>query len=122
MFARNVSLRLKPNSLTEFTRTMNEQIIPLLRKQKGFQDEITFSTPDGTNVTAISLWDSQENADAYGANANGYQGVLNALEKVLDGTPRVRTSNVTNSTFQKSAAPALDVPVAIPVVTAQAVN
>jgi hypothetical protein len=45
MFARNVSIQMKPNTLTEFTRTMDSEILPLLRKQKGFQDEITLSAP-----------------------------------------------------------------------------
>jgi hypothetical protein len=47
MFVRNVSINLKPNTLTEFTKTMESEIIPLLRKQKGFQDEITLSVPGG---------------------------------------------------------------------------
>ena len=42
MFARSVSLYLKPNSVAEFTRAIENEVIPLLRKQKGFQDEITF--------------------------------------------------------------------------------
>ena len=45
MFARNVSINLKPNTLTEFLKTMENEIIPLLRKQKGFQDEMTLSAP-----------------------------------------------------------------------------
>ena len=48
MFVRNVSINLKPNTLTEFTRTMEKEVIPLLRKQKGFQDEITLSVPGGS--------------------------------------------------------------------------
>ena len=47
MFARNVSLHLKPNSVAEFTRTIEKEIIPLLRKQKGFQDEIMFVASSG---------------------------------------------------------------------------
>ncbi len=31
MFVRNVSINLKPNTLTEFTRTMEKEVIPLLR-------------------------------------------------------------------------------------------
>jgi hypothetical protein len=50
MFARNVSVNLKPNTLTEFTKTRENKIIPLLRKQKGFQDEITRSVSGGREV------------------------------------------------------------------------
>src|SRR5258705_4459554 len=60
MFARNVSLRLKPNALSEFTRIFDKEVIPMLRKQTGFRDEITFSVPGGLDVVAISLWDTKE--------------------------------------------------------------
>ncbi len=42
MFARRVYMHLKPNSVVEFTQRLEKDILPLLRKQKGFQDEITF--------------------------------------------------------------------------------
>ena len=60
MFARNVSIHLKSNMLSDYTRTFEKDILPLLRKQKGFKDEITFSSPGGIDVTAISLWDNKE--------------------------------------------------------------
>jgi hypothetical protein len=45
MFARNASLRLKPNTLSEFTRIFDKDVIPMLRKQSGFRDEVTFAVP-----------------------------------------------------------------------------
>ena len=54
MFARNVSLRLKPNTLNEFTRIFDEEVIPMLRKQSGFRDEITFAVPGGLDVVATA--------------------------------------------------------------------
>jgi hypothetical protein len=102
MFARNLHLQLKPNSVAEFTQTIEKEIIPLLRKQKGFQDEITFVTPNGTEVVGISLWDEKADAEAYGRRA--YPAVLKALEKVAEGTPVVQTYEVSNSTFHKIAA------------------
>jgi hypothetical protein len=53
MFARNVSFHLKSNMLTDYTRTFDKEILPLLRKQNGFKDEITFSGPTERDVTAI---------------------------------------------------------------------
>ncbi len=102
MFARNVSMQLKSNTVAEFTRTLDQEIIPLLRKQKGFQDEITFVAPGEREAFAISLWDQKENSDAY--NRDAYPGVLKALGKVVEGTPQVRTYEVCNSTFHKIAA------------------
>ncbi len=102
MIARNVTMHLKANSVAEFTQTLEKEIIPLLRKQKGFQDEITFLVPGGRDVVGISFWDKQENAEAY--TRGTYQEVLKSLAKVLDGTPQVQTWEVLNSTSHKIAA------------------
>jgi hypothetical protein len=102
MFARNVSLRLKPNSLSEFTRIFEKEIIPMLRKQSGFRDEIAFAVPGGLDVIAISLWDTKEYAEAY--KTAGYPEVLKILDKILDGTPKVQVSDVVSSTIHKPAA------------------
>jgi hypothetical protein len=95
-------MRLKPKSVAEFTRTIEDEVLPVLRKQKGFQDELTFVVPDGTEALGISLWDLKANADAY--DRATYPQVLKALSKVIDGTPQVRTYEVSNSTFHKIAA------------------
>jgi len=100
MFVRNVSMRLKPNTLNEFTRTLESEIVPLLRKQKGFRDEITAVVSSEREVMTSSFWD--ENAEAY--NTSAYPQVLASLGKVLEGTPHVRTLEVVNSTFHKIAA------------------
>ena len=102
MFARSLTIRLKPNSIGEFTRLIENEALPTLRKQKGFQDELTFVVPGGAEAVAISLWDKKENAEAYGRD--GYPGVLKALGKVVEGTPQVRVYEVCNSTFHKIAA------------------
>ena len=96
MFARNVSVHLKHNMLSEYGHVLESQILPLLRKQKGFRDEITCARPGGVDVTAISLWDNKADAEAY--NANTYPEVLKAFEKVVDGTPKVETCEVISST------------------------
>jgi len=102
MFACNVSLRLKPNTLSEFTRISDKEVIPMLQKQKGFRDEMTFAVPEGLDVVAISLWDTKDYAEAY--NTAGYPEVLKILDKVLDGTPKVQVSDVISSTIHKPAA------------------
>ena len=102
MFARSVTIHLKPNSVAEFTRTLDREIIPLLRKQKGFQDEITFVAPNGTEAVGISLWDQKESAEAY--NRGTYPEVMKTLVEVVEGTPQVQTYQVSNSTFHKVAA------------------
>ncbi len=102
MIARNVTMRLKANSIPEFTQTLEKEVIPLLRKQQGFQDEITFVIPGKEEVVGISLWDKKEHAEAY--SRDNYPAVLKALAKVLEGVPQVQTWEVANSTSHKIAA------------------
>jgi len=103
MFARKVSMQLKPNSTAELTHRFENDIIPLLRKQRGFQDEINFITTGGKEAFAISLWDRTEDAEAY--NRGTYPEVVKLLSTVVEGTPRVETYEVSNSTFHKLPAP-----------------
>jgi hypothetical protein len=107
MYARRVSLKLKPNSSVEFTQHLQKEIIPMLRKQSGFQDEITFVAPGGTEAFGVSLWDTKQSADNY--NRGSYAAVAKILAKVVDGTPQVETYEVANSTFHKIAVTAATV-------------
>jgi hypothetical protein len=91
--------------LADYTRTFDKDILPLLRRQNGFKDEITFSAPGGVDVTAISLWDNKASADTYGRNS--YPEVLRTMARFIEGTPTVETSDVVNSTFHKIAAHAI---------------
>src|SRR6266702_2289128 len=102
MFARRVYMHLKPNTGAEFTQRLEKEIIPLLRKQKGFQDEISFVGQGGSEAFGISLWDKAEDAEAY--NSGTYPEVTKFLATVVEGAPQVETYDVANSTFHKIAA------------------
>lgn len=102
MYARNISLNLKPNSAPQFTQKFENEILPLMRKQNGFKDEITFLGATGKDAIAISLWDRKESADTYARVT--YPQVLKDLAGVVEGTPQVHAYEVSNSTFHKIAA------------------
>jgi heme-degrading monooxygenase HmoA len=102
MYARQLSIQLKPDSRSDFTHKIESEILPLLRNQKGFQDEITFVNPAGRDAFAVSLWDSKESAEAY--NRTTFAEVTKLLSKLVEGTPRVKSYEVANSTFHKIAA------------------
>lgn len=99
MYARRVTLKLKPTSKAELTNKLEAEIIPLLRKQKGFQDEITFVAVAGNEAFGVSLWDSRENAETYHRGA--FAEVTKMLSKLVEGTPQVETYEVANSTMHK---------------------
>jgi steroid delta-isomerase-like uncharacterized protein len=100
MYARNVSLRIKQGKLAEFNRMLDTEVLPILRRQAGFREEITFAQAGDVDITAISLWDSKEQAEAY--HASEYPKVLKAVNAVLDGTPRLQHLNVIQSTMQQA--------------------
>ena len=102
MFARSISMRLKPNSVAEFNRALENEILPLLQKQKGFQDELVLISPNGTEAIGISLWDQKDNAEAY--DRTTYPEVQKLLAKVTEGTPQVQTYEVSTSTIHQAAA------------------
>jgi len=106
MFARSVSMRLKANSVHEFTRTFENDVLPVLRKQTGFRDEITF-VHNGVEAVGISLWDQKVQAETY--DRETYPQILKSLAKVVDGTPKVETYEVCNSTAHQIAAKGLEI-------------
>jgi len=102
MFARSVTIRLKPNSVGEFNKTLEKDILPLLQKYKGFRDEISLVASNGTEAVGISLWDNKEDAEVYSRTT--YPEVQKLLAKVSEGTPQVQTYEVGASTIHKVAA------------------
>src|SRR6202167_611538 len=99
MYARNVTFNLKSNSHSDYTRTFENEILPLLRRQKGFKESITLSNRSSQETIAISLWENNANAEAY--NTNTYPEVLRTLAKMIEGTPKVQTFEAVTSTFHK---------------------
>jgi hypothetical protein len=97
MYARNVTFRVKSNMQSDYTQTFENQVLPLLRKQKGFKDEITLCNPGSQDAVSISLWDHKSSADDY--NTRVYPEVLKTLAKSIDGAPRVQTFETVISTF-----------------------
>jgi len=104
MFARKVSMHLRVNGAAEFKQKVENEVIPLLRKQAGFLDEITFLYPNGKEVHAFSLWETAEHAEVY--NRETYPQVTKILASAVEGTARVQTYEVLNSTIHKALAAA----------------
>ena len=98
MFARDVSIRLKPNTLQEFTVAFERDILPILRKQDGFRDQFMLAADaSAPHVDAISLWDTREQADAYDIAI--YPGIVQSLDRFFDALPTVRVTTIVSSTL-----------------------
>lgn len=101
MFARKVSVHLKADAAGAFIQRMEDKIIPLLRKQKGFLDEVTLISQNGKEIYAYSFWENSDDAEAY--DRTGFQDVTKLLTGLIEGTMRIHTYMVANSTFHKIA-------------------
>jgi hypothetical protein len=101
MFAREVVLQLKPNVAKELPVTFEKEILPLLRRQKGFLDELLFVAPEKREVEAISLWETKEYAEAY--NRELYPQIEKIMARFIEGIPVVKKFEAEYSTFHKVA-------------------
>jgi len=95
-------MHLKPDRAGDFIQKMEKEIIPLLRLQQGFLDEITLISQSGKEVYAYSFWENSADAERYDKNV--FAQVTNLLAGIIDGTLRIHTYMVANSTFHKMAA------------------
>src|SRR5207248_11362499 len=101
MFVRKVTTLLTPHSISKFSRLMEEDIMHMLGKQNGFQDEPKFFDPSEGAVTSISLRDKASNAETYSRET--YPAVLKKLAALIEGTRKLDTYETLGSTFHKSA-------------------
>ena len=101
MFARKVSVRLKADAAGAFIQKMEDEIIPLLRKQQGFLDELTLISQSGKEIYAYSFWETSEDAERYDRTA--FKDVTDLLAGLVEGALRIHTYMVANSTFHKLA-------------------
>ena len=88
MFAREVVLQLKPNVVNELPVTFEKEILPLLRRQKGFLDELLLVTTEKRELEAISLWESKEYAELY--NREVYPQIEKIMARFIEGIPVVK--------------------------------
>ena len=96
MFARAVSIKVKPDCEAELTRILEQEVIPRFRQERDFLGLLAFIRPDGTEALSISLWDKEKSA---GANCPASLSALAALARVVRGTPSVQVYKVSNSTL-----------------------
>ncbi len=101
MFARLVTLQVKPSMVSEFPVVFEKEILPLLRRQKGFLDELLLVTPEKREVVALSLWETKEHAEAY--NRELYPQIEKIVNKFIEGIPIVKKFEAEYSTFHKIA-------------------
>ena len=101
MFARMVTQQMKPNLMHEFPVTFEKEILPMLKKQRGFLDELLLVTPEKREVVAISLWETKEHAETY--HRELYPQIEKIVNRYAEGIPVVKRCEAQYSTFHKVA-------------------
>ena len=99
MFTRVVELKTQPGKGNQLSETINEKVLAILKKQKGFVDEMVFVSDKDNRVLGISFWETREDAEQY--HRSDYQKVHELVRPILDGEPNIRTFEVDTSTTHK---------------------
>jgi heme-degrading monooxygenase HmoA len=82
MFVLVASAQVKPNAGGAFAQAFEQQLLPSLRMQRGFRDELLFVVPGGPDIMAITFWDSQESVESFERDA--WPEMMKALSTVAD--------------------------------------
>lgn len=103
MFTRIVELTTKPGKNEQLSATINDKVLPILKKQKGFVDEMVFvSDKEDNRVVGLSFWNTKEDAEQY--HRTEYPKVAETVRPLLDAEPVIRTFEVHTSTTHRIAA------------------
>ncbi len=103
MFTRIVELTTKPGKNKQLSEAINDKVLPILKKQKGFVDEtVLISDKDDNRVLGLSFWNTKEDAEQY--HRADYSKVQETLRPFLDAEPVIRTFEVHTSTTHRIAA------------------
>jgi heme-degrading monooxygenase HmoA len=103
MFTRTVEVTLKSGKARELANIINDKVLPILKKQKGFVDEtVLVSDTEDNRVQALSYWNSKEDAERY--QLEQYPAIHEMVRHLLEAEPVIRTFNVDSSTTHRIAA------------------
>jgi len=103
MFTRIVEVSTKKGKSREVCGVIRDKILPILRNQTGFVDEITLvSDQNPERVVSLSFWNSREDAHRY--QSQQFQTVTNLIRAHLETDPKVETYDLETSTVHKIAA------------------
>ena len=103
MFTRTVELTTKSGKGRELANTINDKVLPILKKQTGFVDEtLLVSDAEPNRILALSFWNSKEDAERY--HREKYPAIHEMMRHLLEGEPVIRTFNVDSSTTHRITA------------------
>ena len=97
MFTRIVELTTKPGKNKQLSETINDKVLPILKKQEGFVDEtVLVSDKEDNRALSLSFWKTREDAEEY--HRAEYQKIKEMVQHLLEAEPMIRTFDVHSST------------------------
>jgi heme-degrading monooxygenase HmoA len=103
MYTRVVEINSKSGKAREVCNTIDDKVLPILRKQAGFVDEtVIVSDTEPNKILALSFWKSREDAQRY--EREQFDNVQKTVQHLLETAPVVRTFDVHTSTIHKVSA------------------
>ena len=103
MFTRVVELTCKSGKSKELADTIDDKAMPILKKQRGFVDEIVLvSDAEPNRIIGMSFWNSKADAEQY--HREQFPKIHDTVRNLLESDPVVRTFDVHTSTTHRIAA------------------
>ncbi len=100
MFTRIVEVSCKPGKARELCQTIEDKVLPMMKKLQGFKDEIVLvSQSDSDRVLGISFWNSRQDAERY--QREQFPQVAETIRNLCADDPQIETYNVALSTAQQ---------------------
>ncbi len=87
LVARSIRFDIATGKSNDFHTLFQNEILPILKKQDGFKDELLLT--NGDHVVAISLWTNADLAKKY--ETTTYSVIEKKLRPVMSGAPTVET-------------------------------
>ena len=84
---------MKPGKKDEFTEAWRNEILPTLKKQNGFVDEVLlFDTADPNRGVGLGFWKTKEDAEKY--HREVFPRLVAPVQHLFEGPPTVRSFDV----------------------------
>jgi len=103
MYTRVVEITSKSGKARELCSTIEEKVVPILKRQTGFVDEtVLVSDGEPNRVLGLSFWNSKEDAERY--HREQYPQIHESLKHLFGAEPVIRRFDVQSSTTHRITA------------------
>jgi heme-degrading monooxygenase HmoA len=84
---------LKSGTKNDFTKAWTKEILPALKKQQGFVEEVLlFETADPDRGVGLSFWETKQDAEKYQRDV--FPRLVNSVQQYIQNPPTVRSFDV----------------------------